>query len=265
VSSRPAFDGAAIRERYAVTLNRIGKTATFHFELFRPTDGQRLPTIVKNCRLFFDEPDEPTVDYDLNAAREAVSRGCLLCKFNRTEVATDHADNRDTGVFPLYPEYDWGTIAAWAWAWAYGVVIDALIRLELADIDRIVVTGHSRGGKTALCAGIYDERIAITAPNSSGTGGTGSLRFYEAGQREQRVRNNRAKFPHWWASQFYEFADNEERLPFDSHTAKSLIAPRALFNTHAKQDYWANPFGTELTYRAANTVFEWLDATGRHF
>ena len=49
-------------------------------------------------------------------------------------------------------------------------MLDALDRLALADMKRTVVTGHSRGGKTALCAGIYDERIAITAPNSSGTG-----------------------------------------------------------------------------------------------
>jgi len=42
---------------------------------------------------------------------------------------------------------------------------------------------------------------------------------------------------------------------------KALIAPRGLINCHARQDYWANPYGTELTYRAAQTVFDWLGAS----
>ena len=42
--------------------------------------------------------------------------------------------------------------------------------------------------------------------------------------------------------------------------AKALIAPRALIATLARQDYWANPYGTELTYRSANKVFQWLGA-----
>ena len=130
-------------------------------------------------------------------------------------------------------------------------------------MNRLVVTGHSRGGKTALCAGIYNERVAITAPNSSGTGGTGSLRHFEEGQKEQRLAVHETKNPHWFHPGFFEFGGREELLPFDAHTAKSLIAPRALINAHARQDYWANPYGTELTYRAADKVFEWLDAKGQ--
>jgi len=259
--SRSVFDGKAVKEHYAITLERNGKTATFHFELIRPVEHKRVPAIVKNCHVFFDKPGNKTAAYDKAAAREAVKRGYLLCKFNRKEVAADRANNRNTGVFPLYPEYDWGTIAAWAWA--HGVVIDALDKLKLADMKRITVTGHSRGGKTALCAGIYDERIAITAPNSSGTGGTGSMRYFEKGQRPQRLILHKKQFPHWWVSRFFEFGGKEDRLPFDAHTAKSLIAPRALINAHARQDYWANPYGTELTYRAADKVFDWLGAKGK--
>ncbi|NQT87834.1 hypothetical protein HQ560_13795, partial [bacterium] len=184
VQSKPVFDGQAVQERYAITLERKGKTATFHFEFIRPAKRGRMPAIVKNCSVFF-EPGTKQGRHDIAAARHAIKRGYLLCKFQRNEVAADRANNRGAGVFPLYPEYDWGTIAAWAWA--HGVVIDALDRLELADMDRLVVTGHSRGGKTALCAGIHDERVAVTAPNSSGTGGTGSLRYFEKGQKPQRL------------------------------------------------------------------------------
>ena len=44
---------------------------------------------------------------------------------------------------------------------------------DWADTDKIIATGHSRGGKVALCAAIYDERIALGAPNGSGCGGAG--------------------------------------------------------------------------------------------
>jgi len=257
----PVFGGKAIHERYAITVRRNQKSATFHFELIRPVEGKRLPCIVKNCYTFFSGGEgkaRVTAKTDNAAAMEAVSRGYLLCKFDRNEVADDKPNNRNTGVFPLYPEYDWGTIAAWAWA--NGVVVDALAKLELVDMKRIVATGHSRGGKAALCAGIYDERIAVTAPNSSGTGGTGSLRYFEDGQKRQRLILHKAKFPHWWVSRFFDFGGKEDRLPFDAHTAKALIAPRALIHTLARQDYWANPYGTELTYRSADKVFEWLGA-----
>ena len=139
----------------------------------------------------------------------------------------------------------------------------ALAHEPCLDMTKIVVTGHSRGGKTALCAGIYDERIAITAPNSSGAGGTASWRFFEPGQRRQTIRVHTTAHRYWWVPRLFQFADREARLPFDAHTAKALIAPRALINTHALQDYWANPYGTQLTYQAAQTVFEWL-GVGEH-
>ena len=108
VTSKPVFNHDAVQERYAITLKRNGKQATFHFELIRPDEHARVPIIVKNCPELFDNRENTSVSHDKAAAREAVKRGYLLCLFNRKEVAADHADNRNMGVFPLYPEYDWG-------------------------------------------------------------------------------------------------------------------------------------------------------------
>ena len=187
----------------------------------------------------------------------------------RDEVTPDatRGKREKRGVLGLYPEYDWAIIAAWAWG--QSMVIDALDRLELADMERIVVTGHSRGGKTALCAGIYDERIAITAPNSSGAGGTASMRYFEEGKEtgtrdgkptHQTLAATQSGAPNWWNARWFQFVGKVDRMPFDAHTMKALIAPRAIVNPHGRQDYWANPYGTELTYRAADKVFGWLGA-----
>lgn len=270
--TRDVFDGNAIEEHYKLTMRRKGRSLTFRMALVRPRTKERCPVIVKNCHDFFD-PDNAlsarsnnTARNDRIGARLAVERGYILCKFIRTDLALDQPNNRQSGVFPLYPEYDWGTIAVWAWG--HQVVADALDRLGYADMDRIVATGHSRGGKTALCAGIYDERITITAPNSSGTGGTGSLRYFEPGQRPQMIGHHIGRFDHWWITRFLDFSGRESRLPFDAHFAKALIAPRGLINPHARQDYWANPYGTQLTYQAAQSVFDWLgvgDHNGIHW
>lgn len=266
ISACEAFGGKAVEEHHKLTISRNGRSLSFRMALIRPPKKQRRPVIVKNCHTFFDPNVFPeghrsrkTAENDRYAAKNAVERGYILCKFIRGDVAADTKDNRGTGVFPLYPEYDWGTIAAWAWA--HQLVVDALDRLGHADMDKIVATGHSRGGKTALCAGIFDQRIAITAPNSSGTGGTGSMRYFEPGQRPQTVAYLNGAVRYWWVPRFADFVDQPDTLPFDAHFMKALIAPRGLINCHARQDYWANPYGTELTYRAAQVVFDWLSAS----
>lgn len=125
-------------------------------------------------------------------------------------------------------------------------------------MEKIAVTGHSRGGKTAFCGGIFDERIAITAPNSSGLGGTASHRYFELGMDEQTIGHASLKNPHWWTEEYFTLAGFESRIPFDAHFGKAVIAPRAFFNAHALQDYWANPFGRFHTYEAAKNVYRWL-------
>ena len=270
VGSESIYDGKGVEEQVTLTIRRKGKSVTCGFLIVRPALKKRYPTVIKNDRVSFDASlDRGDSSQGFDPGSEAVKRGYLLCRFNRTDLASDTRTDSDTGreegrkagVYPLYPEYDWGALAVWGWG--HGVVLDALDELGVADMGKVVATGHSRGGKAALCAGIYDDRIAITAPNSSGTGGTGSLRYFEEGQKPQTIRHHIGKNERWFHPRYFQFADKEDRLPFDAHFAKAVIAPRALVNCHARQDYWANPYGTELTHRAAQVVFRWLDAGDR--
>ena len=256
-------EGKGVEEQYTLTIRRGGKSVTCRFLVVRPALKKAYPVIIKNDRLSFDaSPSANGLSLRFDPGSEAVRCGYLLCRFHRIDLASDvQEEGREAGVYPLYPEYDWGALAVWGWG--HGVVLDALDQLGVADMSKVVATGHSRGGKAALCAGIYDDRIAITAPNSSGTGGTGSFRYFEKGQRPQTIRNHIGRYEHWFHARYFQFADKEDRLPFDAHFAKALIAPRALVNCHARQDYWANPYGTELTHRAAAVVFGWLGAGNR--
>lgn len=60
-----------------------------------------------------------------------------------------------------------------AWVWGVSRIIDSLEQTPQAGINvgRIAVTGCSRNGKGALMAGAFDERIALTIPQESGSGG----------------------------------------------------------------------------------------------
>ncbi len=252
--SEDLYDGKATRKLYTLTLNRNGKTMDLHFGLIKPEGSGPFPVVIKNDRAINSLPDEINL--------EAIKRGYIMCQYVRTDLGSDIAGkidkNRNNGVFLLYPEYSWGTIAAWAWG--YKLIIDFFEDLDFIDMEKIVVTGHSRGGKTAFCGGIFDERIALTAPNSSGLGGTASHRYFELGMDDQTIGHASIHNPHWWTPEYFNLAGFETRIPFDAHFGKAVIAPRGFMNTHALQDYWANPFGTYLTHEAARKVYRWLGA-----
>ena len=94
-------------------------------------------------------------------------------EFDKEQLAPDNGDAINGVVAKAFPECDWGAIAMWAWG--HSRLVDYLFTTDWADTDKIIATGHSRGGKVALCAAIYDERIALCAPNGSGCGaGSGS-------------------------------------------------------------------------------------------
>ena len=181
-----------------------------------------------------------------------VSRGYVIVEFDRTEFAPDK-NIRTEGVFPLYPDYDWGALAAWAWG--FHRTVDFILTREFADRNRIIITGWSRGGKACLLAGALDERIALVAPNCSGTCGSGPIRFVDAGG--EKIDDIAARFPYWFNTTFQQFT-GEKRfdLPFDQHSLIALVAPRAYLCTNGLRDTWADPKGTAQAHQAALEIFK---------
>jgi endo-1,4-beta-xylanase len=74
----------------------------------------------------------------------------------------------------------------------------------------------------------------------------------------ERIENITGFAPYWFTPRLREFVGQPERLPFDQHSVMALVAPRALLITSATEDDWCNPRGTQTSYEAARTVYDFL-------
>lgn len=284
IFSRPVYNGKAVAETVKITAGRNSEVV-FQADLIRPVKEGKVPVFTWN---------QAAERHGSPAEEEIVCRrGYAIMEFDKEQLAPDSGKAIDGIVAKAFPECDWGAIAMWAWG--HSRLVDYLLTTEWADPDKIIATGHSRGGKVALCASIYDERIALCAPNGSGCGGAGCFRFLGGRYGEgvglcETVGSINDALGFWWTDAFGEFGArqqnytrsnfpvnrnqlefmqtfsfehlgqtlDEDRLPFDMHFAKALIAPRALISTDGLSDTWANPFGTQVTWRAAQEVFDFL-------
>jgi Abhydrolase family len=106
--------------------------------------------------------------------RGLFQRGYALVTFNNNDCAEDttlrNADGswafRTTRFYPAYPGYDWGVLAGWAWG--VSRIVDYLETDPAIDKTKLIISGVSRTGKSAMIAAAFDERIAMAAPCVTG-------------------------------------------------------------------------------------------------
>jgi len=255
LSSKPVFDGAAREEHILLSMGRDHKV-TVNVRMEIPEGPGPFPAVIKNEGGSLG----PTPVGD-----EIVRRGYVLAQYARTDLDPD--ENNVVGrAQEAYPDCDWATLAVWAWGGMR--VLDYLETLDFIDKTKVAITGHSRGGKTALLAGALDERFTLVVPNGSGCGGAGCYRVLGRRSESLEAITDPKRFSYWFHPRLRTFAGKVDRLPFDQHFLKALVAPRALLSTDALGDLWANPLGTQITYQAAQEVFDFLgvpDRSGLHF
>lgn len=245
---------------------------SFVAEITRPNNKNK----TEKCRVitYIAFPNARNYEVEEEAV---VKRGYAIALFNYEQIVPDKPDV-DIKSLPvskiLGKNLDLKAIGMWAFCNMR--LIDYLNTTDYAIKDNYITTGHSRNGKAALCAGIYDDRVKITVPNNSGCGGCGCFR-YLGGKEEltQDVKKTEslkvitAAFPHWFTENLNQFYDEPERiysqekalnnkLPFDLHFNKAAVAPGALLSLEAYGDEWANPYGSKLTHDAAKEVYDLL-------
>lgn len=241
-----------------ITCGTEEKQTSFIMRVFIPENVTKPPVVLEGDMCF---PYVYTDDYK-NAF---LDKGIAVATFNRCELANDICgEGRGHGpLYKIYPDYTFGALGAWAWG--YMRCADVLERLDLFDMDYLAFTGHSRGGKTCMLAGVLDERAKIINPNDTNAGSCSCYRIHMEGVQENgNIQKNETLadlwrvFPFWIGPEMGKYADCEEKLPFDCHFLKALAAPRHLLIGEAASDMWTNIIGTWQTSVAAKEVYKFL-------
>ena len=248
---KPSHNGLGIREQMVLSIgseHQLKLHVSIHFPPQRIRN--RHPVIIANVHRITELP----------CIEMFLQNGYAFAQYQREDLAPDQPDTVGPAQ-AAYPDHDWATLAVWAWGGMR--VVDYLESRDDIDLERLAITGHSRGGKAALLAGALDERFSMVAPNGSGCGGAGCFRGTTSKSESLAEITDPTRFGYWFHPRLRWFANREDRLPFDQHFLKALAAPRALLCTEARGDLWANPSGTRRTSVAARDAYSFLGVKDR--
>jgi hypothetical protein len=240
------------------------RSFSFPFVVFVPNKApQPVPAVIHINNRYFVPLEKATKEDDpFWPVQKLIERGYATASFHTSDVDPDKKDGYKNGIRSFFAdgeppqETDWRSLSAWGWAASR--ILDFLGTLDEVDLERVAVSGHSRGGKTSLWAACEDSRFAISYSNNSGCGGA-ALSRREYGETVKRITSS---FPHWFCPPFASYSDRVNELPVDQHEVVALIAPRGVYVASADEDLWADPHGEYASLVAAAPVFETLGVSG---
>ncbi|WP_291208948.1 prolyl oligopeptidase family serine peptidase [Dyadobacter sp.] len=253
----PEMDGKAVLKQVGITVFRKGSSVQINLVLFVPVQAKKPVPVFLLINNRGKENTDPTraKKSEFWPAEMVIDSGFAIAAFHVSDLAPDNKDTYTTGVLQkLYPEQlkkDNGMKAIGAWAWGASRVMDYFETDKDIDAKKVIVVGHSRGGKTSLWAAAQDQRFAACVTNCSGNTGA-ALARRQFGERISRINTT---FPHWFSNNYKKYNDKENALPVDQHMLIALIAPRPVYATNASKDLWADPKGTFLALKAAEPVY----------
>ena len=198
-----------------------------------------------------------------------LQHGYALAIASYHDFFPDFADSWGASIYELFrnPEElapgsrpkDASAIAAWAWG--YSRVLDGVLSFPEIDEKKAFCIGHSRLGKSALWAGVQDERFGMVCVNNSGCGGAAlSRRLFGETIYSMYWYFNIGEW--WFTEKMKEYAVHVENLPFDQHELLALAAPRTVVVHSASEDLWADPKGEYLAAYHAGPVYRLFGKTG---
>jgi (4-O-methyl)-D-glucuronate---lignin esterase len=255
-----AFDGAATGRSMVATISISERTYQFPFVVFIPNNaaGKVSAVVHTNNRYFVSLETALSKQDPFWPVKTLIERGYATASFHTSDVDPDKNDGYADGIRSFFADGKPPASDAWralsAWGWGASRVLDYLETIEQIDAMRVAVSGHSRGGKSALWAASEDTRFAIGYSNDSGCGGA-ALSRRRFGETVGRITTS---FPHWFSENFSAYSAREQDLPIDQHELIALIAPRGVYVASASNDLWADPKGEYAALVAAAPVFKLL-------
>lgn len=249
--------GSYSSNRITVNVSEGGKSISFSCTITYPGTGQApYPAIIGIGGSFLNN----TVLSQL---------GVAVISFPNDDIAAQqNTGSRGQGKFYTLYGSNHSAGALIAWAWGVDCLIDALEKTPAANIDpkRLGVTGCSRNGKGALACGAFCDRIVLTIPQESGSGGAASWRVSDAqkqaGQNVQTLSQIVTENC-WFTSSFSQFSNTATKLPYDHHSIEALCAPRALLVIENTSMEWLGNLSCWTTGNVAHMIWEALGIPDR--
>lgn len=255
-SDEKAMDGKASMKEVQIEVFKDKDSVKINLVLFVPSERKEpAPAflLINNRDERNTAPLRDTIS-GFWPAEKVINAGYAVASFQVDDAAPDNKDSYADGVLKLYPDQlqqDNGMKAIGAWAWAASRVMDYFEKNKDIDASKVVLVGHSRGGKASLWAAAEDPRFAICVSNNSGNSGAALSRRWFG----ETVEIINTSFPHWFSENYKKYNGNEQDLPVDQHMLIGLIAPRPVYVTNASEDLWADPQGTFLAMKEAEKVY----------
>ncbi len=143
-------------------------------------------------------------------------------------------------------------------------IIDALEMTTGHNIDttKLSALGCSRNGKEAGVIGLFDERIALVAAQSPGSGLASGWRPAEAEKAAGANVQTAAQIfgeENWMGDAFEQFGNsNVSKLPIDQHEVLALAWPRPIIIMEGTNDGWNCPKCVYTTMKYTQMVYEAL-------
>ncbi|WP_309058388.1 cellulose binding domain-containing protein [Streptomyces sp.] len=170
--------------------------------------------------------------------------------------------NKQGAFYSLYgSSSDTGLLMAWSWG--VSRIIDVIEQSggSVLRADATGVTGCSRFGKGAFAAGAFDQRVALTMPIESGSGGTGIFRGIPGESGAQPLSSAYSEQP-WLGDAFGSFTGSPATLPVDTHEIVGMIAPRGLLVMENPHIDWLGARSGSVAALGGAEVYKALGAAG---
>jgi hypothetical protein len=212
-----ATTGTVSKTSITVNVSDNGKTASFTASVDAPAGNGPFPAMLIYGG--FGGPSAATLK----------NQGVAVITFDPAKGGAENTprNNKSGAYYTLYgASSNLGILAAQAWA--VSRIIDVIQKSDgsILKWDAIGVTGCSRYGKGSFAAGVFDQRIALTMPIESGTGGVPVMRSVN-NEAKQTPSSAYGEQP-WLGDVFNTFQNSPNTLPTDMHGAVAMVAPRGL-------------------------------------
>lgn len=276
------FGGKGRLEEIPVTIGQGDGASLFHLVLATPSSPGPHPVIISqtfssNCAAFPGYPVSATDNTICDGSEMDGTFGFVATQIFGTYIAkvplerfmdagiayasfygSDFVPDRRTDARDVMAKLG-GPVAPtstlMAWAYAYSAASQALETQSDLDADAMVLLGHSRFGKAALLAGVWDKRIDGVIAHQAGFAGA-SLSRSQTGEGLKRMGES---YPHWLAPQAQDWFDRLDELPVDQHQLLGLLAPTPVLLGNGRRDVWSDP---NSSYRAAQAASSLYTAAG---